>query len=86
MRARSKKSNGMSGIISRFFSLFTHPKSDAVSEGGKSGSDHGMRRVTDDLGNEYLCPTDKLKDRNFVREREKINCFDYDTISKTNFS
>jgi hypothetical protein len=42
-----------------------------------------MRRVTDEIGNEYLCPVRDLKDLNFVREEEKTKCYDYTTISMT---
>jgi hypothetical protein len=40
-----------------------------------------MTRVTDDLGNEYYCPISLLKERNFVKEEEKFNCFDYKILS-----
>ncbi len=39
-----------------------------------------MVRVTDDTGDEYLCPAGKLKDANFVSEGEKSDCFDYSAV------
>ncbi len=41
-----------------------------------------MIRVTDSSGNEYFCPAGKLKDINFVSEREKSNCIDYMLIAQ----
>jgi hypothetical protein len=40
-----------------------------------------MTRVTDELGNEYYCPMNMLKENSFVREEEKLNCFDYKILS-----
>lgn len=42
----------------------------------------GLERVTDPTGEEYLCPLGAIHDQNFVSEREKRNCFEYDLISR----
>ena len=86
MKARNEKLNGMANSISRFLKLFTEKKSQIRSEATKSENRYEMSRVTDDSGNEYLCPISKLKDQNFVSEREKVNCFDYNSISRSSFS
>lgn len=86
MKARNEKFNELAGTVSRFFRLFTERKSEVGEEARKSESQHQMSRVTDETGDEYLCPVNMLKDPNFVSEREKANCFDYDSISKTSLS
>jgi hypothetical protein len=58
----------------------TQPGKSAEKKPEKSAS--GMQRVTDALGDEYLCPVDKLGDPSFVREEEKKNCVDYSLVSE----
>lgn len=49
---------------------------------GERVNPNEMIRVTDSRGNEYLCPIGKLKDANFVAEREKSYCHDYTEITR----
>jgi hypothetical protein len=41
-----------------------------------------MRRVTDSIGDEYLCPAEALHEESFVGEQDKKKCFDYNAISE----
>lgn len=46
-------------------------------------SPNRLTRVTDNEGNEYLCPVGNLRESSFVSEDEKINCYDYDVVTST---
>ncbi len=47
-----------------------------------SGASSEMVRVTDSTGEEYLCPVSATNGRDFVDEKNKQSCFDYNAISK----
>lgn len=89
MEARGKLSR-IFGSALQYIRDYTD-KGKEVSRGGyktvpgksasRNGTPNRMTRVTDDLGNEYYCPTGVLKDANFVKEEEKNNCFDYKILS-----
>lgn len=77
----------MSRLLVKTLGLF----SNLTDEGGKPSeagesltrlNDSEMVRVTDSRGCEYLCPVGKLRNINFVSEREKDNCVDYSRISR----
>lgn len=67
-------------VFNRFKKFINREKTGTQKLG--SASKEEMSRVTDQFGNEYLCPASRLKDPNFVSESEKTRCFDYDRISR----
>lgn len=81
MKSRNEVFNTVAGTVSRFMKLISKEKTSILKSATNSKSD--MNRVTDQFGNEYLCPTSSLKDPNFVNESEKSGCFEYDHISRT---
>ncbi len=64
------------------FEFLEERKKPSEAAQSRSGKGSEMLRVTDSRGCEYLCPVNKLKDMNFVSEREKENCADYTVISR----
>ena len=79
MKAGSSTSHKIRKAIDRFVKLL---KPTETSMSPKSNDEKiSAARVTDEAGNEYLCPTRELKDPNFVRETEKMNCVPYNSLS-----
>lgn len=95
MRAKDKMNEFMGktlGIITFFIGELKKPSDSSskfmgqcpMTQPGKNAEKNasGMQRVTDALGDEFLCPVDKLSDPSFVREDEKRNCVDYSLVSE----
>ncbi len=75
------------GMFSFLMERLTSSKKETRTFGGHEHRSSGpkkqdLERVTDPTGEEYLCPLGAIHDRNFVTEREKRNCFEYDVISR----
>jgi hypothetical protein len=80
MKARNQASSKIIKTIDRFVQLLKSKEPDKIKD--LQSKNEVPVRVTDDAGDEFLCPVRDLKNPNFVEETEKANCISYNRLSK----
>ncbi len=83
MKARNELFNEVTDTVSRLVKSLAREKAVDQESRNAESQQNPMQRVTDEMGNEYLCPVNRLDNKNFVSESEKIHCFDYNLIAGT---